>query len=126
MKYCVMSVTVCTEETAISLKQKKDDGGVLCAVLSKYNSRRGEDLETAMEILWVEVILNNRSILIATVYLPHYSTVATMKLFDKSILYVVQIMKSTDLMIILGDFNRSDAKWINVNGLLTVPDNCDF
>ena len=95
-----------------STSTKKDGGGVLLAVNSRLASLRRCDLETNMEILWVEIRVDvSRSVFLGTVYLPPNSDLSVVSNFDASVDKVRAEAKSKDSIIILGDFNMSDAVW---------------
>ena len=50
---------------------KKDGGGVMIAVSAKFTAKRRNDLESSLEIIWVELKLDNtRKVFLGTVYLP--------------------------------------------------------
>ena len=91
---------------------KKDGGGVLLAVDSHLASLRRLDLETDIEILWVEIKLDaSRSVFLGTAYLPPDSDLSVVSNFDASVEKVRSVAKLNDSIIILGDFNMSDAAW---------------
>ena len=79
--------------------------------IKNFASRRRQDLETTIEMMWVEIILKNKSILVATIYLSTKSTIKVVKLFEKSVLNVIDKVKDNDSILILGDCNMTDLKW---------------
>ena len=88
------------------VSNKKDGGGVLTAVSKRIFSKRRFDLETDIEIIWIECKLhNNHKLFLATVYLPPDSTLSTLSLFEQSLDNVYRVADSSDSIIILGDFN---------------------
>ncbi|MEL7309297.1 MAG: endonuclease/exonuclease/phosphatase family protein, partial [Pseudomonadota bacterium] len=95
-----------------AVSKKKDGGGVLLAVNSKFLSKRRQDLETDIEIIWIECKTgNSRSVFIGTVYLPPKSAVSVLSSFEDSLDRVCNAAGSDDSIVILGDFNMSDASW---------------
>ena len=56
------------DETSI----KEDGGGVLLAVNPKFPTKRRKDLETTMEIMWLQLTINNsRKIFLGNAYIPY-------------------------------------------------------
>lgn len=97
----------------LSNSTKKDGGGVLLAVDSQLPSLRRCDLETGIEILWVEIKIGvSRSVFLGTAYLPPDSDLSAVSSLDASIEKVRSVSKCNDSIVILGDFNMPDADWI--------------
>ena len=95
----------------LTLFQKDDGGGVLCAVHSSFKSKRRQDLETPFELLWVEIVFNDRSIFVGTVYMPTKANATIINDFDNAIDNVMNVLKERDSLVILGDFNMPKIKW---------------
>ena len=98
----------------VSVSEKKDGGGILIAVSSMFPSKRRCDLESAIEILWVEVKINNsRKVFCGTVYIPPDCTgkSSVLTALEESLDKVRGSMRSCDSVLLLGDFNLSDASW---------------
>lgn len=96
----------------LSVSKKKDGGGVLTAVSSKFPSKRRVDLESNIEILWVECkVAKDRKVFIGTVYLPPDSRVSDVVALEESFDRLRLSVGQNDSVVILGDFNMSDASW---------------
>ena len=104
-----------------TVSSKKDGGGVLIAINPNLLSKRRYDLETSIEIIWIECKMQNGcSIYLCTVYLPPYSNMSVLRSLEESLDKVCDIAKCHDSIIILGDFNMSDALWkFNLEGNAT-------
>ena len=72
----------------LSQTNKTEDDAVLCAVHRNYVSKRRKDFESDIEILWIELVVNYRSIFVATIYFPKPSP-HRIYLFDKSLYNVI-------------------------------------
>lgn len=100
------------------LSNKKDGGGVMIAVSSKFPAKRREDLESNLEIIWVELKLDNsRKAFFGTVYLPPYSKLAACPALEESLDRVRSCAAPGEPIVILGDFNMSDAVWTMADGM---------
>ena len=90
---------------------KKDGGGVLLCAKKSLTSKVRRDLETDIELLWVEITLSsNRSLYIGTVYI-NYPSLVTLRKLDTSIDNVMKCMKPLDSMLIMGDLNLRQICW---------------
>lgn len=92
---------------------KKDGGGVLIAVSKNLVSSRMSYWETECEDLWVQVTLNlggtSKKIAFCAVYLsPSCSSDLYLKLFCN----VENIINQNDDVVIMGDFNLSNIRWM--------------
>lgn len=97
----------------ISTSKKRDGGGVMIAVNSKYRNIRRSDFEGNCEIIWIEVpIENNRKVFIGTVYLPPDADNSHITCFEDSLEKVCMATDHNDCILLFGDFNMSDALWI--------------
>ena len=100
------------------VSNKKDGGGVLVAVSYKFSSRRRHDLETDCEAVWVEIQLNaDCKLFLATVYVPPDSQLSVCSHLEDSLEKVRSMLRPNDSMLILGDFDMSDAVWSTSDGL---------
>ena len=95
---------------------KSTGGGVMVAVNETLNAKLRVDLNTAIEIIWVEIYLSkNKSLFVASLYLPDYASSDTLTLLENSLDKVRYQMRVDDSMLILGDCNRRDVLWSDVN-----------
>ena len=78
-------------------------GGVLVYVTDKCRSRRRNDLEEdGVEILWVEVRMNQRTLLLGNMYRPPN---ATSSVLDSLELMLERAVSERKEVILMGDFN---------------------
>ena len=99
------------DRTKELVPDKKDGGGVLLAVKSTLRAKRRHDLETDMEILWVQVNLSNEcKLYVATCYM-NYPNSDMVKKFERSIEKVAGCFKENSKLLVFGDFNLSDIAW---------------
>ena len=76
------------------------------AVSSKFSCLRRFDLETEIEIVWVQLKLNEVSnVYIGNVYLPPDFYGATLDLLVQSFDKVAMTKKVNDSIIVFGDYN---------------------
>ena len=95
-----------------STSHKKDGGGVLMAIGPKYPTIRRRDLETNIELLWVQIRLDKtRSAFLGTVYLPPDCKPSVVADLEESLEKVLRVAKPDDSIILFGDFNMADARW---------------
>ena len=95
----------------LELSDKKDGGGVMLCAKKSLISKVRRDLETDIELLWVEITLSpNRCLYIGTVYI-NYPSLATLRKLDTSINNVINCMKPLDSMLIMGDLNLRQICW---------------
>ena len=67
------------------VSDKNDGGGVLLAVKSSFQASRRYDLETNMEILWVEVLLDSKkSLFVGNCYI-NYPSIEYVMAFEESL-----------------------------------------
>ena len=99
------------DRTKDVVPDKKDGGGVLLAVKSSLSAKRRHDLETCMEIMWVQVPLpDDCSLYIAVCYM-NYPNSDIMRKFESSVEKVAACMNLDSKIVIFGDFNLSDISW---------------
>nr|CAH7715981.1 unnamed protein product [Callosobruchus chinensis] len=90
---------------------KKDGGGVLIAVKSKWNAERCLDLESEAEDIWISLSsFTGNKLYISCVYLPPGDNNAHFSFVNN--LYSLQNMLSRKDVCIMGDFNLSNVEWI--------------
>ena len=78
-------------------------GGVLVYVTDKCHSRRRKDLEEdGVEILWLEVRMNQRTLLLGNMYRPPN---ATSSVLDSLELTLERAVSKQKKVILMGDFN---------------------
>ena len=94
-----------------TVPDKDDGGGVLLAVKLSLNAKRRSDLETCMEMLWVEITLDkNRSLLVGTCYM-NYPSPDLVDKFERSLEKVALAKSDNHSVVIFGDYNMSDIRW---------------
>lgn len=99
------------------VSNKKDGGGVLIAVKSNFSAIRRIDLESDIEIIWLEITLSkNCKAFLGTVYLPPYANSSTISLFEDSLERVRSAVNFNDKIMIFGDFNMPDILWEAYDG----------
>ena len=92
------------DRTKDVVPDKKDGGGVLLAVKASLSAKRRNDLETCMEIMWVQVSLpNDYSMYIATCYM-NYPNSDMMRKFESSLEKVAESIESNSKILVFGDF----------------------
>ena len=90
---------------------KSCSGGVLLAVANEYACVRRMDLETSMELLWVEVKLDPAtSLFVGVAYLPKPST-SVLEQLELSLDKTVSQCRVNDNILIFGDWNCRDMVW---------------
>ena len=91
---------------------KSTGGGVMLAIASHLSCTRREDLETALEIIWLQVKLDDaNSAFVGNVYLPPDSKLDALELLEESLDKLSRAKKVNDSVIIFGDFNMRYIKW---------------
>ena len=90
------SYNIFRRDRNLDTSSKRDGGGVMVAVKSLYNSKRRLDLETNIEIIWVQIELSdNVSAFVGTVYIPYPDQRFT-ELLETSLNMVTNQCKLTD------------------------------
>ena len=98
-------------ERSSETSSKDSGGGVLLAMARHLNCKRRKDLETAIEIIWVQVILDNvSSVFVGNVYLPPDTKLDGLDLLEESLEKLSLVKKVNDSVILFGDFNVH-IKW---------------
>lgn len=107
---------------------KKRGGGVLVAIRNDcgFQCKRREDMETDIEILWVEVSLTNHSrLFVSAVYLPPDSNLDILSKLELSLDIVAAVIGPYDNVLMCGDFNMPDIQWEGeTSGVNTKPRYC--
>ena len=104
------------DRTKVTVPDKDDGGGVLLGVKKSLSAKRRRDLETCMEILWVEITLSSkRSLFVGTGYM-NYPNVNLVQKFEASMDKVAACMSMNHSVVIFGDYNMQDMRWGFVNG----------
>ena len=81
-------------------------GGVLLAVNPLFPAKRRSDLETSMEIIWVELKINDfHKVYVGTAYLS-YPNLSVLSMLEDSLDKVHLVAKPQDSIVLLGDFNN--------------------
>jgi len=95
-----------------SVSIKKDGGGVLLAVSSKFPAKRRSDFESNIEIIWIEFKVDNcRKVFCGTVYVPPDTKASVYASLEESLNRVQSQVRSGDSVLLFGDFNLCDAAW---------------
>ena len=93
-----------------AVSKKRDGGGVLVAVSSKFPAKRRCDLETNIEIIWVEIKVNDScKVFCGTIYVPPDCKSSVCLALEESLDRVSLCMRSEDSILLFGDFNLSDT-----------------
>ena len=101
----------------VDTSDKQSGGGVMLAMASHLSCTRRYDLETAIAIMWVEVVVNDAySIFVGNVYLPPKFKVDALELFEESLEKLSLMKKENDSVVILGDFNMHIVWTLNRDG----------
>lgn len=102
--------TVYRADRDLNLTTKKDGGGCLVAVKSKYYSCRLNYWETAKDDLWISIVKSdNEKLFINTKYIDCQSTLDQYNVHLKKIEEIVNVCSPNSEFLLLGDYNLSDS-----------------
>ena len=91
--------------------QKKRGGGVLIAISSKLKSVRVNLCNDVIEQTFIEVKAGKKSFVIGGVYIPPHSPCEMYEQHAQAVMDVKERYPGSSL-VVFGDFNLPDAKWV--------------
>ena len=108
-----------------TISSKQDGGGTMCAISNKFTSKRRKDLETLMEVCWVELIISKQqSVFIGCVYIPPKTQRLFQSPLEETLQKVSLVARPDDTIIMMGDYNMSGIKWdASEDGVHAIPVN---
>ncbi len=90
---------------------KEDGGGVILAVLKKYQTSSIEICPTIYECIWIKLFMDNGSILmVSVVYLVPFIKFSEYESYLQTCSDIIDSHPNSKFLI-LGDFNLSSIKW---------------
>lgn len=103
---------------------KISGGGCLIAVLSSVDSEEVEYSDKSIEFVCVKIKLLKYSLFICCVYIAPALQLEVYNKYVSAFLFVSNLMRKNDKIIILGDFNLPKVKWQIVNNFSYIPYDC--
>ena len=93
----------------VSIRTNREGGGAATIISPLIKSHPREDLNNPLlEAVWCEIYLENRKILVGSVYIPPDEDESMMLLIE-----TLKVVSSYENVIVMGDFNAKHPMWYN-------------